>query len=307
MDSISGIEVLAQLLEDTFSMPCHQGHSDEDFLSSEDLNNIHILLLSGCFAEEDEYNNFRDIALAQFTRVYDTSASFSSYYNPYSGFGDRGLDFTGNSSWMDAEPSGLVCYANQPSGPLRRPVRTARLGLPKIDLPSGLLDTKRNFNFTKTSDRGKTFYRGGRIYERPCGWIRYAFNVAGKYPPNDVWLEGTRKRSSPLESSPGEWPVSYHGTSYNNGLSIAQEGYNLACGQRFKHGFGIYSTPEIRVAVRYAKTVKLRNRTYQVMIQNRVNPLTLKTITKEQNGVGEYYVSPNSKDVRPYAFCIRAV
>ncbi len=33
---------------------------------------------------------------------------------------------------------------------------------------------------------------GGVIYIHPCGWIRLALNVEGKYA-DDVWLKGNRQ------------------------------------------------------------------------------------------------------------------
>ena len=51
-----------------------------------------------------------------------------------------------------------------------------------------------------------------------------------------------KSRRSQYLSAEGEWPVSYHGTSYHNGLSIAAEVFQLSKSKRFKFGKGIYST-----------------------------------------------------------------
>ena len=48
----------------------------------------------------------------------------------------------------------------------------------------------------------KRFTRGGVEYHRPCGWMRYAIKVLGKYE-DDIWLGSN--------NNPNEWPVSYHG------------------------------------------------------------------------------------------------
>ena len=169
---------------------------------------------------------------------------------------------------------------------------------------AGLLDERFHFDFTSVVDK-KAYNRGGLVYIRPCGWKRYALKVDGKYK-DDTWLLGKGKRPDPFSSAQEEWPVSYHGTSYNNGLSIAEEGYRLSQCKRFKHGIGIYSTPDIDVAFKYAETRQHSDgKTYKVVIQNRVNPKTLVKITKAETKVGDYWISPNEDDIRPYGFCTR--
>ncbi|XP_046439670.1 uncharacterized protein LOC124190846 [Daphnia pulex] len=175
-----------------------------------------------------------------------------------------------------------------------------------IALPSSLLDEQFHKDFTDTSDNGVEFYRGGSNYIRPCGWQRYALKVKGKYP-DDIWLKGKYRRADEYSSAEGEWPVSYHGTSLNNGLSIAEEGFKLSQGTRFLYGKGIYSTPDIGVASLYAMTVNVDGKSYKFVLQNRVNPTNLKKVCKAVTGVGEYWISPNDDDIRPYGFCVREV
>ena len=151
---------------------------------------------------------------------------------------------------------------------------------------AGLLDERFHFDFTSIVDK-KAYKRGGLVYIRPCGWKRYALKVDGKYK-DDTWLLGKGKRPDPFSSAEEEWPVSYHGTSYNKGLSIAEEGYRLSQCKRFNHGIGIYSTPDIDVAFKYAERWKMDGKTYKVVIQNRVNPKTLVKIDKAETKVGEY-------------------
>lgn len=71
----------------------------------------------------------------------------------------------------------------------------------------------------------------------------------------------------------------------------------------FSHG--IYSTPDIDVASKYATKFTYENQNYSVVFQNRVNPNSLTRITKEETGVGEYWISPSSDDLRPYGICIK--
>ncbi|EFX82978.1 hypothetical protein DAPPUDRAFT_48507, partial [Daphnia pulex] len=175
-----------------------------------------------------------------------------------------------------------------------------------LDLPPSLLDEPFHYNFTKISDRGVKFCRGGLIYIRPCGWQRYAIKVKGKFP-DDIWLQGKTSRADQYSSAEDEWPVSYHGTSLNNGLSIAEEGFKLSKGTRFLHGKGIYSTPDIEVAAHYAVKVKVNGKTYKVVMQNRVNPKNLKKVGKDVTKVGEYWISPTNEDIRPYGFCVKEI
>jgi hypothetical protein len=176
----------------------------------------------------------------------------------------------------------------------------------ELVLPPSLLDEPFHYNFTKISDRGVKFCRGGLIYIRPCGWQRYALKVKGKFP-DDIWLEGKTPRADKYSSAEDEWPVSYHGTSLNNGLSIAEEGFKLSKGTRFLYGKGIYSTPDIEVASLYAVKVTENGKTFKVVMQNRVNPTNLKKVDKAVTGVGEYWISPTEDDIRPYGFCVQEI
>ncbi|KAI3370975.1 hypothetical protein L3Q82_023629, partial [Scortum barcoo] len=78
-------------------------------------------------------------------------------------------------------------------------------------------DRRLNYDFTYLRDT-ETYYRGEEVYERPCGWQRFALKVLHKYEDNK-WL-GTRYRST--ASVPGEWPVSYHGTSKQGAEGIIE-------------------------------------------------------------------------------------
>ena len=76
-------------------------------------------------------------------------------------------------------------------------------------------------------------------------------------------------------------------------------------GKRFAFGHGIYSTPDIDVASIYATQFIHEEDRYQVVFQNRVNPNNLVRLTKEETGIGEYWISPNGADLRPYGICIK--
>ncbi len=53
--------------------------------------------------------------------------------------------------------------------------------------PVHLLDDKYHLDLTNlTTDDDQTFYRGGTVYNRPCGWMRFALKIEGE---NNIWLD----------------------------------------------------------------------------------------------------------------------
>ncbi|CAG8510294.1 15187_t:CDS:1 [Racocetra fulgida] len=153
------------------------------------------------------------------------------------------------------------------------------------------LDPQYDFDFTNITDTGVTFYRGQRQYNRPVGWKRIALKVTNKYGNDNTWL-GTRSRHFRYHSEPDEWPVSFHGTAKRNGRSIAEDGYDLSKGKQFLYSQGIYTTPDVSVAERYAEKFTHNGVQYRVLFQNRVNPATLSIISAAETGYGEYWISP---------------
>ncbi|KAM9968271.1 hypothetical protein ACTFIW_002708 [Dictyostelium discoideum] len=155
---------------------------------------------------------------------------------------------------------------------------------------------KFNSDFTKIIDV-KQFFRGGEVYVRPYGWMRYSLNVKNLIDKEgDKWLG--------CKNVDGEWPVSYHGSGKHESKSIAEKGYDLSRGLRFSFGPGIYSTPSIKLAQGYAKSFEHGGSTYLVVFQNRVNPKTLIKIPKSR---AEIWISPKDIDIRPYGICIKKI
>uniref|UniRef100_UPI003AABAB8F uncharacterized protein n=1 Tax=Centroberyx gerrardi TaxID=166262 RepID=UPI003AABAB8F len=170
-------------------------------------------------------------------------------------------------------------------------------------------DPKYDYDFTRLKDT-KTYYRGGEVYERPCGWTRFAIKVLGKYSDGNTWL-GNSNRST--QSVSGEWPVSYHGTSQDGAEGIVEGHYKAGAGQ--KYGYGIYSTPLISEAIYYAKTFtsKKNGKRYKVILQNRINPQY-----REKHNKDKYWLVPIQKGksleemqkivekaVRPYGLLLK--
>ncbi|XP_073319756.1 uncharacterized protein [Pagrus major] len=129
-------------------------------------------------------------------------------------------------------------------------------------------DPSYDFDFTYLSDSSEC-KRGDELYKRPKGWYRMALKVGGKYPDGNTWLGTGGWRS---HSVPGEWPVSYHGTSLDGAKGIIKSHYKAGVGNAY--GRGIYSTPDILIAGAYAKifTSKTTGKSYNVILQNRINP-----------------------------------
>eukprot|EP00210_Caulerpa_lentillifera_P008800 g8396.t1 len=144
--------------------------------------------------------------------------------------------------------------------------------------------------------------RGVECYLIPYGWYKYGLQVSDKYESNS-WLGIDESEHQTLI---GEWPVGYHGTSKESAESIVQNGYSFDKSKRFLYGYGMYTSPDVRIAESYSKEFTINNKTYLVVIQNRVNPRTLKKIPDaDPIGIGEYWLSPNENDVRPYAVLIK--
>ncbi|XP_026005617.1 uncharacterized protein LOC113010653 [Astatotilapia calliptera] len=128
-------------------------------------------------------------------------------------------------------------------------------------------DPRFHYDFTGMKDTD-TFYRGDEEYWRPYGWQRFAIKVLDKYDGNE-WLGTAGYRT---RSVSGEWPVSYHGTSYDSACDIIKGRFKP--GHRDVYGRGVYSTPDIEVALKYCKDFKSKKngKTYKVILQNRINP-----------------------------------
>ncbi|XP_029976507.1 uncharacterized protein LOC115409446 [Salarias fasciatus] len=173
-------------------------------------------------------------------------------------------------------------------------------------------DPDYDYDFTNLSDSDLLCKRGDEYYERPKGWYRMALKVRGKYPDGDDWLgpDGWRRHSVP-----GEWPVSYHGTSIDGAKGIIKEWYKA--GDRDQYGRGVYSTPDIHVADYFATTFSspTTGKCYKVIMQNRINgdkrekcdepdywliPVESGTPPDEEKSIVE-------RSIRPYGILIKEI
>ena len=171
---------------------------------------------------------------------------------------------------------------------------------PLYYIPDSAYDPKYDCDFTNYKGDDTRCVRGNYPYTRPAGWNRKAISVIEKYE-DDVWLGEGGWRD---ESSPGEWPVSYHGTKINNVPSIVEGGYDTSKCRRQLYGPGIYSTPDLRVAENFAPSFTYKGETLQCILQNRVN---LKKTKVHRTPGGIYLVTPDVNYIRPYGVCLRKI
>eukprot|EP00800_Vazella_pourtalesii_P012178 TRINITY_DN288_c0_g1_i16.p1 TRINITY_DN288_c0_g1~~TRINITY_DN288_c0_g1_i16.p1 ORF type:complete len:340 (+),score=56.62 TRINITY_DN288_c0_g1_i16:134-1153(+) len=155
------------------------------------------------------------------------------------------------------------------------------------------LDPEWDYDFTNIYDLSKKFMRGGLRYHRPCGWKRIAIKVLGKYPDGEAWLG--------KNGSPGEWAVTYHGTTKGAFNGICEEGIKI--GQRNAYGRGVYSASHIEIAEGYATMFSHGGIMYKGIFQNRVNPKDMKIPDEEP----DYRICPNEASIRPYGLCVKKV
>ena len=165
------------------------------------------------------------------------------------------------------------------------------------------LDPRYDYDFSNLQDDGKTYMRGGFVYRRPYGWKRLAIKVVGRYK-DDRWLGPNGIRTQQVSR---EWPVAYHGTNLMRANQIASKGFKP--GPRCKYGKGIYTSPSLEMVEKlYAQEFTHEGKSYKIVLQNRVNPKSLKVIPASQTGVGaDYWLSPSGSDVRAYGVLIREV
>ncbi len=173
------------------------------------------------------------------------------------------------------------------------------------------LDPKFDFDYTGLKD-DSTCKRGNEPYTRPCGWKRIAIKVLDKYPDGNAWLGTDGWRSYSVDC---EWPVSYHGTSMNSAKAIVESHYVPGSGQVY--GRGIYSTYDIKEATAYSHKVKCKEtgKSYDVLLQNRINPNMRKVCARKEYWLIEIPAGtpPDEegkiveKSIRPYGILFKEV
>lgn len=179
-------------------------------------------------------------------------------------------------------------------------------------VPSSVFSPMFDFTFPVTEVLPEGLRRGGFLYRRPHnGEKRLALNVKGKFDDgNNVWLgQSGNSAGSSSSSSWEEWPVSYHGTRKSAADSIIETGFDQNLSVRQLHGRGIYSTPSLEIATRYAERAQYGDDWYRVVLQNRVNPKELRIVPLVLliDGVrtpADYFIVPDESHIRAYGIVL---
>nr|BAN41245.1 hypothetical protein, conserved [Entamoeba invadens] len=171
-----------------------------------------------------------------------------------------------------------------------------RGGLKESAFDGNLLSPSYDYDFTGIDDvkDGRTYTRGGKNYSRPCGYMRYALNVLGKYDDgDDTWLG--------MSNSKGEWAVSYHGTDPKFADSICKNGFKV--GDNNAYGDGVYCSPCFETAASYSKDkIDDEGNKFKIVFQNRVKTDEINYADKKRGPSDYWYMDP--KNIRPYGICI---
>lgn len=201
----------------------------------------------------------------------------------------------------------LACYNIQSESTLHVILRLRGGGckedvFDEYKLKSSLFNPEYDYDFRKVNDLGKTHYRGGEVYHRPIGWKRYALNVLGRYK-SDQWL---------TNNNTDGWVIAYHGTSASVGRYIAEEGLLVKGGKSHAkngevYGTGVYVTPHVDYAAKYAPKVTVNDREYAMVFQCRVRPGTFTRYWQRNDGSHNIWLVKNSSNIRPYGICMKKI
>ena len=162
--------------------------------------------------------------------------------------------------------------------------------------------------------------RGGKIYEAPFHWIGIGLRVLDKYE-NNKWIG--------MCNGPEEWCVAYHGVGdrqdsdivkntvgliYKGGFKAGKRQNHHNCPDQFhpgkKVGDGVYCTPKIETAERYAGISIIDGQKYKTVLMVRVKPEALRhcDVCKDSKEPNIYWVVNGTNDeIRPYRILYRQV
>jgi hypothetical protein len=158
--------------------------------------------------------------------------------------------------------------------------------------------------------------RGKVKYNPPLGWIGIGLKVLDKYDNgNNDWIGMNNKE--------GEWCVAYHGVGrYKDSddvKKITGAIYNTefkpGWGQEHKRhddinhpgqkvGIGVYCTPYVEIAEKFAGTCEIKGKSYKTVLMTRVKQSAIRTC-QDQN---DYWVVNGTKDeIRPYRILYKSI
>ena len=158
--------------------------------------------------------------------------------------------------------------------------------------------------------------RGNIKYYPPLGWKGIGLKVLDKYDQgNNAWIG--------MNNMEGEWCVAYHGvgryqsseevkkitgaiykSEFKPGDSQGHENHEDINHLGNKVGKGVYCTPFVDVAEKYAGISNINGKCYKTVLMVRVKPSAIRTCEDQK----DYWVVNGTKDeIRPYRILYKCV
>ena len=157
--------------------------------------------------------------------------------------------------------------------------------------------------------------RGGKDYDPPIGWNGIGLKVTNKFDNGDnTWIG--------MNNSKGEWCVAYHGVGTGQSSDKVKAVTGIIVGTQFKAGWrqahsecpdqfhpgqkvgdGVYCTPTIKTAEKYAGVSTIKGVNYKTVLMVRVKPSALRhcDICSDSRAPNNYWVVNGTTDeIRPY-------
>ena len=216
-----------------------------------------------------QYNNTK-VEVNPFNRKSSVSPETPSFYYPDSKDRDpfRDSRYNRTKAWVES---------------INRE-RNVSLEIPSLYyLDSRYRDPSRDHDYTGYS---------GDVLELST---RVEHSYHGKYPFGWDFI-GIKINERETEN----WAITYHGTKSHVFNNICREGYKV--GPRDAYGRGVYSSPYIEVARRYAEIFTFEGVTYIGVLQNRVDQKRVNIISG-----GEIWVCPDPANIIPCGLCVKEV